>query len=150
MSRPIAPRTTAQTGASATSSDAEIATSKARFAAGAATGSGALEVALSFPVGDVPIEQPLLGARVVEVVVDDLVAERGAGDGALFQRVDRVEHRAREAVGARLVRVSLECGREPQLVLDPVEPGRDDRREREIRIDVASGDPRLHAQRLSV
>src|SRR5262245_28433217 len=84
MSSPIAPRTTAQTGASATRSDAETATSSARFADGRATGSGPLEVALAFPVGDVAIEQPLLSPCVVEVVVDDLVAERRPSDSPLL------------------------------------------------------------------
>src|SRR6187402_2462431 len=121
MSSPIAPSTTAQTGASATRSDAETATSSARFAGGTATGSGALGIALAFPVGDVPIEEPLLGTRVVEVVVDDLVAEGLAGDRAALERVDRVPHRAREPVGARLVGVSLERGREAQPPFDPVD-----------------------------
>src|SRR5262245_59890676 len=150
MSRPTAPGTAAQTGASPTSRVAETATSKTRFAAGAATGSGALEVALSFPVGDVAIEEPLLGTRVVEVVVDDLVAERGARHRAMLQRGDRVAHRAREPVRLRLVGVPLERGSEPQLVLDAVEPRGDDRREGEIRVDVAAGDPGLDAQRLAV
>src|SRR6188474_3378283 len=136
MSSPIAPSTTAQTGASATRSDAETATSSARFAGGSATGSDALEIALAFPVADVPIEEPLLGARVVEVVVDDLVAEGLSGDRAALERVDRVPHRAREAVGTRLVRVPLERGGQAQLPFDPVDAGRDHRREGEVGVDV--------------
>src|SRR6188472_3971002 len=150
MSSPTAPSTTAHTGVSATSSDAETTTSNARFAVGAATRSDALEIAPSFPVGDVPIEEPLLGARIVEVVVDDLVAERGPGDRPLLERGDRVSHRAREPLGTRLVGVSLERGREPELVLDPVEARRDHRCEREIRVDVAARDPRLDAEPLPV
>src|SRR6185312_12248537 len=134
MSRPTAPRTTAQTGASATSSVAETATSSARFAAGPVTGSGPLEIALALPVGDVPIEEPLLGPRVVEVVVDDLVAEGRPGDAALLQRRDRLPQRRREA----------------QLVLDPVDAGGDHRREREVRVDVAAGNPRLDPKPLSM
>src|SRR4029078_6642442 len=130
MSSPTAPSTTAHTGASATSSDAETTTSNARFALGAAPRSDALEIAPSLPVGDVPIEEPLLGARIVDVVVDDLVAERRSRDRPLLERGDPFAHRARKPLCARLVGVPLERRREPELVLDPVEPGRDHRRER--------------------
>ena len=41
--------------------------------------SAALEVALALVAGDGAVEELLLGARVVEVVVDDLVAERDLG-----------------------------------------------------------------------
>src|SRR6187397_1585522 len=150
MSSPTAPSTKAPTGASATSSAPETATSSARFARWPGRCSDALEVALSFPVGDEAIEEPLLGAGVVEVVVDDLVAERGARHRASLERRDRLSERRREALGIRLVRVALERRRRLELLLDAVQPGRDHRREGEVRIHVTSGNAGLHASRRAV
>ena len=97
-----------------------------------------------------PVEQLLLGARVVEVVVDHLVAERRARHRAALERRDRLAQRVREAVGVGLVGVALERRRQLELLLDPVQAGRDDRREREIGIRVGAGDPRLRPQRRAV
>ncbi len=58
--------------------------------------------------------------------------------------------RRREPLGVRLVGVALQRRRRLQPLLDPVEAGRDHRRERQVGIDVAAGDPRLDAPRLAV
>jgi hypothetical protein len=50
----------------------------------------ALEESLALVAGDDRVEQPLLGARVVEVVVDDVVAERCPRHRARLERLDRV------------------------------------------------------------
>ena len=52
--------------------------------------SATLEHPLALVGGHDLVEEPLLRARVVHVVVDDVVAERGARDGAVLQRGDRV------------------------------------------------------------
>ena len=110
--------------------------------------SSALEQPLALLAGDDLVEEPLLGAA------------RSSGSGrrprrraprapscrassaAIASRSD-----VREALGVRLVRVALERRRQLELVLDPVEAGRDQRREREVRVDVAARDPRLDPQR---
>src|SRR5262245_12037053 len=68
--------------------------------------SAAFEVPLALPVGHVLVEERLLGARIVEVVVDDLVAERRARHRAFLQRRDRVAQGVREALGVGLVRIA--------------------------------------------
>ena len=55
-----------------------------------------------------------------------------------------------EALRIGLVRVALERRRKRELVFDPVQPRGDDRREGEVRVDVATRDPRLHAPRRAV
>jgi hypothetical protein len=83
-------------------------------------------------------------------VVDDSVAERGAGHGAGFERGDRLAQRRREAIGIGLVGIAVERRRRLELVLDPMEPCGDHGGEREIRIDVSARDPRLDAARRTV
>src|SRR5438046_1782578 len=107
------------------------------------TGLTTFEESLAFPAGDDLVEQPLLGVTVVQVVVDDLVAERGARDMPLLERGDRLAQRRREALGIRLVGVPLERRRQLELLLDPVQPRRKQRGEREVRVDIAAGDARL-------
>src|SRR6266550_1677184 len=107
------------------------------------TGLTTFEQALPFPAGDDLIEEPLLGAAVVQVVVDDLVAERGARNVPLFERRDRLAQRRREALGIRLVGVPLERRRQLELLLDPVQPRREQCGEREVRVDITAGDARL-------
>src|SRR6266851_4709657 len=51
------------------------------------------------------VEQRLLGAGVVQVVVDHVLAERGARHLAFLQRRDRVPQRVRESLEVRLVGV---------------------------------------------
>lgn len=109
-----------------------------------------LEVALTLPVGDEGVVQALLGARVVEVVVDDLVAEGATRHRSLLEGGDRFTHRRWEPVRIRLVGVALEARRELELLLDPVQAGGDHGREREVGVRVAAGDPRLGAPGRSV
>src|SRR5947209_8800484 len=113
-------------------------------------GLATLEHPLPLIAGHRLVEQPLLGARVVQVVVDDLVAEKLARDRALLEARDRLAQRVREPLRIRGVRVSLERGPELELVLDPVQPGGEQRRERKIRVRVGAGDARLRAQRRSL
>src|SRR6187551_3957008 len=150
MSSPTAPSTAAHTGASSTSSEPETATSSARFARSVAVTSDPLEVPLPFPVRDEAVKEPLLGARVVEVVVDDLVPERGARHRPRLERGDRVAQRRREPLRVGLVCVALERRRRLEVLLDPVQARRDQRREGEVGVDVAAGNPGLDPPGLAV
>ena len=53
------------------------------------------EVSPPLPVGDDGVEFSLFGAEEVEVVIDDVFAERLAREGALGQRGDRFVERVR-------------------------------------------------------
>src|SRR5436309_15353785 len=86
-------------------------------------GLATLEKLLSFIAGDGLVEQTLLGPAVVEVVVDDLVAEGISRERPFLQRRDRFAQRRGEALRIRLVGVALERGRQLELGLDPVPPG---------------------------
>src|SRR5579862_6028022 len=114
------------------------------------TGLATLEHPLPLVRRDDLVEEALLGARVVQVVVDDLVAEERARDRSLLERRGRVAQRVREALDVRFIRVALERGPELEPLLDSVEPGGEQRREREVRVRVGAGDPRLRAQRRAV
>src|SRR5881397_1159255 len=85
------------------------------------------------------VEQLLLRARVVEVVVDDLVTEQLPRDGAALELADRIAQRVREALRVGLVRVALERRFELELLLDAVETRCQQRRESEVRIRVGAG-----------
>src|ERR671930_2496757 len=63
-----------------------------------------LEPAVALPVGDRRVERLELDAGVVEVVVDDLLAEGIAGDHALREEVAGVAQGARDlrAIGGRI------------------------------------------------
>src|SRR5512146_1328250 len=74
------------------------------------------------------VEELLLRARVVQVVVDDVVAEEPARDRAVLEPVDRVAQCVREALDVGLIRVPLEGGPELEPLLDPVEAGGEQRR----------------------
>src|SRR4051794_26646351 len=108
------------------------------------------EEPLALPVGDDGVEELLLDARVVQVVVDDLVTERSPCHATLLQRGGRLAQRRREAFRVRLVSVPLDRGRQLEPALDPVEARRDQRGDREVRVDVAAGNPRLDARALAV
>src|SRR2546430_16469070 len=54
------------------------------------------------------VEKPLLRARVVQVVVDNLVAEQRARDSAALEPSDRLAQGAREALNVGFVRVRSE------------------------------------------
>src|SRR5438874_985159 len=109
-----------------------------------------LEHALALVAGHRLVVELLLGARVVEVVVDHLVAEQLAGDGARLEPPDRLTQRVREALGVGGVGVALEGGPELQLVLDPVQAAGEQRGEGEIRVRVGAGDPRFRPHRGAV
>src|SRR3954452_5304560 len=96
------------------------------------------------------VEEALLGARVVEVVVDYVVSERRARHGAVLECLDRLQEGVREALGVRLVRVPLERRRQLERILDAVEAGCQDGREGKVGIDVAARDSRLRPQALAV
>src|SRR5260221_1905295 len=95
------------------------------------------------------VEETLLGTRVVQVVVDDLVAEQRACNRAALEPRDRVAQRAREPLDVGLVRVPNERRPELELLLDAVEARGEQRREREIGIRVGAWDARLRTQRLA-
>ena len=82
--------------------------------------SATLEEPLPLVARDRAVEELLLGARVVEVVVDHLVAEGRPRHAPRFQRRDRLAERMREALRVGLVRVPVERGRKLEPLLDPV------------------------------
>src|ERR687891_2705220 len=71
-------------------------------------GLATLEHPLALVAGDHLVEEALLGTGVVEVMVDDVLAERGAGHRSALERVDRLPQRVGEALGVRLVGVAFE------------------------------------------
>src|SRR5438094_5057717 len=97
------------------------------------TGLPTLEHPLALVVGHNGVEETLLRARVVQVVIDHLVAEQRARHRPVLEPVDRLSQRVREALDVGLVRVALECGPELELLLDSVQAGREERRERKVR-----------------
>src|SRR5258708_23090966 len=103
------------------------------------TGLATFEHPLPLVARDHLVEQTLLRARVVEVVIDDLVAEELPGDRPLLERRDRVAERVREAPHVGLVRVALERGPELELLLDPVQARAQQPCEHEIRVRVRAG-----------
>src|SRR5437016_10948891 len=109
-----------------------------------------LEVAHQLPVGDRLVEGLLLEPRGVQVVLDDALAEGRARDLRALELLDRLAQRLGHLGERRvLVRVALvELGRlEPAR--DTVEPRRNRRGEREIRVRVRARDPVLDAQPLT-
>src|SRR5437763_5718868 len=109
------------------------------------TGLATFEEAFTLVTRHDLIVEPLLGVTVVQVVVDDLVAERRARHRPFLERRDRFPQRRGESLRVRLVSVALERRRQLEPVLDPVETGRDQCGEREIRVHVAAGNPGLDA-----
>src|SRR5579871_3446181 len=115
-----------------------------------ATASHPFEAAVALPVGDGGGEGLQLHPRHVDVVVDDVVAEGGAGDAALGEAARRLGERARDALVAGGVGVARAGRTELELVLHPMQPAGDDGGEHEVGIDVAPGDPGLDAQRAAL
>src|SRR5439155_3432333 len=105
---------------------------------------GALEEALPLVARHRLVEETLLGPRVVQIVVDHLVAEGLAGYARALELVDRLPERRGDTsqVGV-LVRVPFELGRRLQLVVDSVEARSEHRREPEVRVHVRAGNSRL-------
>src|SRR5438445_8480764 len=114
------------------------------------TGLATLEHPLPLIGGHDLVEEPLLGARIVQVMVDDLVAQQRARDHAALEARNCLAHRARKALDVGLVRIALEGRPELQLLLDAVQAGSEERPEREIRVRIGTGNARLRAQRLAV
>src|SRR5262249_33776814 len=117
----------------------------------ASDASDALEEPLPLVARHRLVEQALLGPRVVEVVVDDVVAERLAGHAGALELVDRLSERRRDPRDvAALVGVPLDLRRGVELVVDPVQARRDHRREAEVGVDVRARNPRLDPQSVAV
>src|SRR5450755_4469535 len=94
------------------------------------TGLATFEQPLALPARDGLVEQPLLGASVVQVMVDHLVTQGSARHRPGFERGDGLPQRRWKPRRIRLVRVSLERRRQLQPVLEPIEPRRKQRRKR--------------------
>src|SRR5437764_2351682 len=109
------------------------------------TGLATLVQALALVAGDDLVEQALLCPRVVQIVVDDVVAERGPGHRPPLQRLDCLTERRRKALRIRLVRVPLQRRGQLEALLDTVEAGRDQGRKGQVWSDVAARNPRLDA-----
>ena len=62
------------------------------------TGLATLVQPLPLPRRDDPVEERLLGARIVEVVIDDVVAERNSGHPAMIESRYGLAQRRREAI----------------------------------------------------
>src|SRR5262245_53089746 len=122
-----------------------------RWFANGAIGLATLEHPFPLVVRDHLVEQELLGSGVVQVVIDDVVAEGGACQGPGLERRDRLTERGREALGLLGgICVALVGRWERQLALDPVEAGCEQGRVGEVRVAVAAGDARLDAERAAV
>src|SRR5437588_2648394 len=110
----------------------------------------ALEVAGQFPAGDRPVERLLLEPGGVQVVLDDAVAERLAGDLAPLQLHDRLAQRPGDPRDPlRFVGVPLEHRGRVELPLDAPQAGGDRRGERQVGIGVCARDPVLDPQALA-
>src|SRR5689334_24563973 len=81
------------------------------------TGLATLEHPAALVIGHGLVEEPLLRPSVVQVVIDDLVAEDLPRGAAALEPVGRVAQRVREALDVGLVRVPLECRPELELIL---------------------------------
>src|SRR5918992_6167065 len=89
-----------------------------------ATTLAALEHAAPLVVGDHLIEQPLLGAPVVQVVRPHVLAERLLCERARLPEVDRLAQGGRESLGlGLLVRVPLQLRAGVGLGRDAVQAG---------------------------
>src|SRR5439155_17944932 len=112
--------------------------------------SASFEEPLAFVVRDDLVEQRLLGARVVQVMVDHVVAERLARHRPALQQPDGLAQGAREALDVGLVGVAFELRRKFELLLHAMQPGREQCREAQVRVGVSAGDARLGPQVLAV
>src|SRR4051794_6559770 len=89
------------------------------------TGLATLEQPLAFPARHRRVEEPLLDARVVQVVLDDVVAEYVTRHRAHLERGDRLAQRRRKPLRVRLVGVALERRARVEPRGDAVQPCRD-------------------------
>src|SRR5918994_6584969 len=88
--------------------------------------SESLEATHPLPVRDGRVVGGEFDARVVEVMVDDLVAERLSGDRRVGEQGCGVAQRRGNPRHVALVRVALEQVGQLQLVVDAVETGGDE------------------------
>src|SRR5438445_6583029 len=110
----------------------------------------ALEVAAQFPAGDRPVERLLLEPGGVQVVLDDAVAERLAGDFAPLQLLDRLAQRPGDPRDPlRFVGVPLEHRGGVELPRDAPPPAGGRRRKPQAGIGVCARDPVLDPQALA-
>src|ERR1700704_521560 len=114
------------------------------------TGLATLEHPLPFVGGHDLVEEPLLRTRVVQIVIDDLVAEQRPRNRPALESRDCLAQRAGKTLDVGLVRVALERRPELELLLDAVQTRSNQRSEREIRIRIGTGNARLRAKRLAV
>src|SRR3954469_20932854 len=98
-----------------------------------------LEAAEALPIRYRRLERLELDVGVVEVVRDDLVAERVADDVARSEQLGRLAQRGRYARLVGEVGVALERGLELEVAVDAVQPAGDQRGEGEVRVDVGAG-----------
>src|SRR5690349_19392734 len=89
----------------------------------AMSGSESFEATHALPVGDGRVVGRELDARVVEVVLDDLVAERLARHGGLREQVGGLSQGRRHACDVALVGVPDEQVLGLELLLDAVQAG---------------------------
>src|SRR3954471_6009097 len=97
-----------------------------------------LETTDPLPIGDRRIEGLELDARVVQVVLDDRVAEGLLRHGRVGEQLGGVAEVRWNAWGIGAVGVALEDRLELELVLDAVQPARDERGDRQVLVDVAA------------
>src|SRR2546430_14764129 len=114
------------------------------------TSSAPLEEAFALVVRHHLVEERLLRARVVEVVVDDVVAEGRPGRPPLLEACDRIAQRVRKTLHVRLVGIALELRRQSELLFDALQAGCKKGREAQVRVGVGARDARLGAQVLAV
>src|SRR3954453_4462681 len=141
------------TAASASSAPARGISARTSSVAGSRTpsmpevavGLEPLEATEALPVGDGRVEGRELDAGVVEVVRDDLLAERLARDGAGAEQLGGVAEGRRHARLVGEVGVALVGRLELELVVDAVQAAGDERREREVGVAARAGHPALDA-----
>src|SRR5262249_9134130 len=111
----------------------------------------ALEHAAALVVRHNLVELPLLVGRVVRVMALDRLTEGRADEVAGIPELLGLAERRREGFRlTRLIRIPLQLRTGIGLVLDPVEPRRQQRREGEVRVRISPRDSALHAPRLAV
>src|SRR6478735_12272834 len=109
-----------------------------------------LKTAHPFPVGHCAVERSQLDARIVQIMLDDIVAE------GLMRHLGLAEQRRRFRQGGRQpfrpagIGVALQRFRQFQLPLDAVQPARDQRRNAEVLVDVTAGRTAFHPHAVPV
>src|SRR5918994_4406646 len=109
-----------------------------------------LEVPVAFPVGNGGLEGFDLDSRHVQVVFDDLHAERTAGRLALCEELLRLAQVRRYVRLVRLVGVAFELLFQGEFILYTVQTGGDHGCDRQVRVHVPARQAVLHAQGAAV